>query len=311
MKKKIIHYLAITNIFLLIYITFQNKVLAESFVTNSKSSITLFPFIFMEIFCSIHMSVFVLLPLSKIISKNKPTTTFCVLFIIRLILLVIGDIINPMITAIVDFMAIFIGAFILIPVIIGLRKETSKKTSNGYTDVPDYEFDNIGIKNPDIFKKELVNKFIKYEEAYCNEDYTYLKKNTSDTLYKMLEYSLNLSREKGIKSKTTDIKEIDCKICSITNDKDNITVCMYLKASLLDYSVDLVGNVIEGSSTKRKTTEYILIFEKTNPKNSNIINCLNCGSPTTETTGKYCKYCGSSLNKTNNDWILKKCTKLK
>ena len=41
------------------------------------------------------------------------TKIFGVLFLIRLVILIIGDMINPGVMAIVDFMSVFFGAFIV------------------------------------------------------------------------------------------------------------------------------------------------------------------------------------------------------
>ena len=44
--------------------------------------------------------------------------TFAVLFGIRLAILIIGDIIAPGIMAMIDFMAVFFGAFVVIPLLL-------------------------------------------------------------------------------------------------------------------------------------------------------------------------------------------------
>ena len=70
----------------------------------------------MEAVVSIHMSVFVLMPLSKIISKDNSKKTFWILFGIRVAILLFFDLFITTGIAIVDFMAVFIGGFILIPI---------------------------------------------------------------------------------------------------------------------------------------------------------------------------------------------------
>ena len=86
------------------------------FATNGDESITLSVAILMEAFISIHMSFFVLLPLAEIISQENKKKTFWTLFGIRAgILLFFDFFITPMI-AIVDFIAVFIGGFIVLPI---------------------------------------------------------------------------------------------------------------------------------------------------------------------------------------------------
>lgn len=72
--------------------------------------------IFMEAFVSIHMSLFVLSPLSKIISKDNSKKTFWILFGIRAGILLFFDIFITPGIAILDFYAVFIGAFIIVPI---------------------------------------------------------------------------------------------------------------------------------------------------------------------------------------------------
>lgn len=70
----------------------------------------------MEVIVSIYMSVFILMPLSKIISKENSKKTFWILFGIRVVILLIFDLFITTGIAIVDFIAVFIGTFILIPI---------------------------------------------------------------------------------------------------------------------------------------------------------------------------------------------------
>ena len=70
----------------------------------------------MEAFVSIHMSIFVLMPLSKIISKDNSKKTFWILFGIRVAILLFFDLFITTGIAVVDFMAVFVGVFILIPI---------------------------------------------------------------------------------------------------------------------------------------------------------------------------------------------------
>ncbi len=78
--------------------------------------------LFMEAFVSIHMSVFVLSPLSKIISKDNSKKVFWILFAIRAAILIFCDLFVTTGIATVDFIAVFIGAFIVIPISTAITK---------------------------------------------------------------------------------------------------------------------------------------------------------------------------------------------
>lgn len=86
------------------------------FADNGSGGFPISFAIFMEIFVTIHMTVFVLLPLSKIWGGNNSKTLFKILFIGRLCLLLYFDFFVTPAVAIADFLAVFIGAFIIVPV---------------------------------------------------------------------------------------------------------------------------------------------------------------------------------------------------
>lgn len=71
--------------------------------------------IFMELFVTIHMTAFVLTPLSKIFGGSKSKELFNILFIGRILLLIYFDFFVSPIVAVADFLAVFIGAFIVVP----------------------------------------------------------------------------------------------------------------------------------------------------------------------------------------------------
>ena len=80
-------------------------------VLAKDSDLNAFTAIFMEAFVTIHMTFFVLIPLSKIISRNNHQKVFWWLFWIRIGVLVFFDFFVTPYIAIVDFFAVFVGAF--------------------------------------------------------------------------------------------------------------------------------------------------------------------------------------------------------
>lgn len=69
-----------------------------------------------EAFVSIHMSLFVFKPLSEILSKENSKQTFWRLFTIRAVVLLFCDFFITPYVAIIDFLAVFIGAFSIVPI---------------------------------------------------------------------------------------------------------------------------------------------------------------------------------------------------
>jgi len=86
------------------------------FATSSDDELPIFIAIFMEAFVSIHMSVFVLKPLSQMFAKENSNKLFWTLFAIRAGILLFFDIFVTTYIAIVDFFAVFIGAFLIVPI---------------------------------------------------------------------------------------------------------------------------------------------------------------------------------------------------
>jgi len=71
-----------------------------------------------EAFVSIHMSVFVINPLSKKISKDNSKKIFWILFVIRAVFLLLFDFfVNPYIAVGIDFIVLFVLLMIVMPII--------------------------------------------------------------------------------------------------------------------------------------------------------------------------------------------------
>ena len=70
----------------------------------------------MEAFVTIHMSVFVLLPMSKLLSKDNWKKLFITLFVARAAILLFYDFFITTDIAMLDFFMVFLGAFLVVPI---------------------------------------------------------------------------------------------------------------------------------------------------------------------------------------------------
>lgn len=86
------------------------------FASNGDNDFPIGMALFMEAFVSIHMSVFVLIPLSEMFAKENSKKLFWTLFFIRVVILLLFDIFITPFIAIFDFISVFIGAFIVVPI---------------------------------------------------------------------------------------------------------------------------------------------------------------------------------------------------
>lgn len=112
-KKKII-----TSVFIIVGTIEVLLLLAINSLPVFGSIIPLGIAIFVELFISIHMSVFVLYPLARIINDDPKNAkkSFIKMFAARAIFLVLTDIFISPAVAIFDFFSLFIGIFILVPI---------------------------------------------------------------------------------------------------------------------------------------------------------------------------------------------------
>ena len=72
--------------------------------------------LFMEAFVTMHMSAFVLMPMAYLVEKENPQKMFWFFFIARIVLLLYFDFYVSKMVCIVDFFAVFVGAFIIVPI---------------------------------------------------------------------------------------------------------------------------------------------------------------------------------------------------
>ena len=84
----------------------------------------------LEAFITIHMSIFVFKPLADMIPNYDSKTIFWTLFIIRALFLLIFDFFVTPWIVIGDFIFVFIGAFVIVPLTKSMTKGMPPKTSN-------------------------------------------------------------------------------------------------------------------------------------------------------------------------------------
>ncbi|MBE5822203.1 MAG: hypothetical protein E7311_06450 [Clostridiales bacterium] len=278
--------------------------------------------LFMELFCSIHMSVFFLMPLAKIKNPENFKDTFLKYFFIRAIVLFIGNFINPFI-CILDFFTIFIGAFIIIPLISNSsnynifenkndtldsnkyihisNKKYSYKTNKKFykkdheyipnKNIPDVILEKNGILNPSLFKEELYTIFITYLNAYSNIDYSTLSSICTSLHFHVVSNKLNYFEKTKEKSIYRNFYKNNITIDDIDNYGHAQTVSAIMDVDFDSFKTDSNGN----SYNNHNCQKFNVIFVKNNRHISDIKECKNCGAPVSKIDLK-CDYCGSIIN---------------
>lgn len=100
------------------------------FASNGENDFFALGALGIEAFVSIHMSVFVLKPLAEMFSKENSKKTFWNLFAIRAGILIFCDFFVTPYIAIADFIGVFIGAIIVVPICAKITKTQIDRRSN-------------------------------------------------------------------------------------------------------------------------------------------------------------------------------------
>ena len=137
--------------------------------------------IFVEAFCTIHMTVFVLLPISKMLDPDKNKNLFKKLFIGRIIFLLFYDIFIGTYIAMVDFFMIFLGAFIIVPIFFSNTQKENKE--NIYSNVLIDEEIKSGYDGSYLFLLEKMKQYFELDEFLLSELDSFLNKNKQNTIF--------------------------------------------------------------------------------------------------------------------------------
>lgn len=104
------------------------------FASSIDDNIPITAALCIEAFVSIHMSVFVLKPLAETFSPENSKKTFLLLFIIRVVILLIFDFFITPYIFIVDLLAVFVGAFIILPICAAVKNSKTKNVIDNAVD---------------------------------------------------------------------------------------------------------------------------------------------------------------------------------
>ena len=153
--------------------------------------------IFVEAFISVHMSLFVLSPLSKIISQDNSKKVFWILFGIRVVILLVFDIFISTSIVIFDFFAVFIGALIIVPI---SAKITGTPISYSNSSIPRNTItNNLDDNNVEIVKD--TSPIVAFDNTYYGNEKKILKnmiteefKNHGDNVKTLTTSKLNKNK---------------------------------------------------------------------------------------------------------------------
>jgi len=155
------------------------------YASNGSPSIPLYMAIFLEAFITIHMSLFVMMPISKIFGKDNYKSLFWKLFIVRIIFLLLVDILITPEIVILDFFALFIGDFLVVPICTVMKKASNRALVNKLV----YSHDSLN-SNP-ILRCEKCGMEVTLDHKFCSNCGKTITKDTSPIVKTDKEYLLS------------------------------------------------------------------------------------------------------------------------
>lgn len=156
------------------------------YASNGSPSIPLYMAILLEAFITIHMSLFVMIPISKIFGKENSKSLFLKLFIARIIFLLLVDILITPEIVILDFFSLFIGAFLVVPICTVIKKASNRSLVNKLV----YSHDSLNSNS--ILRCEKCGMEVTLNHKFCSNCGKTIVKDTSpfvkiDAMYLLSE----------------------------------------------------------------------------------------------------------------------------
>ena len=238
--------------------------------SSSEDTFILFA-ILTEAFITIHMTIFVIWPLSKLLPFNDSRKTFWTLFIFRIVFLLFCDFFVTPGVYTLDFLFVFIGAFIVVPIAaVAKRKDKIDNSSK----VNDLILDNNNVEKPSLTpsisdeeikvsekkNEEVIREAIKNLKCpKCNEKLRPIDRfcpNCGADVKKEVEFQINNAGKQAPIIKKEYV--LPTSFPDIYNSSENNILDEYIKIELENQKIDLNTKLVPLSTLKRKKVLSII-----------------------------------------------------
>lgn len=238
--------------------------------SSSEDTFILFA-ILTEAFITIHMTIFVIWPLSKLLPFNDSRKTFWTLFIFRIVFLLFCDFFVTPGVYTLDFLFVFIGAFIVVPIAaVAKRKDKIDNSSK----VNDLILDNNNVEKPSLTpsisdeeikvsekkNEEVIREAIKNLKCpKCNEKLRPIDRfcpNCGADVKKEVEFQINNAGKQAPIIKKEYV--LPTSFSNIYSSSENNILDEYIKIELENQKIDLNTKLVPLSTLKRKKVLSII-----------------------------------------------------
>ena len=227
--------------------------------------------LFTEAFVTIHMTIFVIFPLSRLLPLEDSSKAFWLLFISRVVFLLFCDFFVTPDVYILDFLSVFIGAFLVVPIatvfkLKGKSKNSSKVqelilNNNNVQRTPlvsstsDEEIKVSEKKNEEVIRAAIKN----LKCPKCNEKLRPIDKfcpNCGADVKKEVELQINNAGKQAPIIKKEYV--LPTSFSNIYNSSENNVLEEYIKIELENQKIDLNTKLMPLSTLKRKKVLSII-----------------------------------------------------
>ncbi|HPM75840.1 MAG TPA: TIM44-like domain-containing protein [bacterium] len=165
------------------------------------------------------------------------------------------------------------------------------------------------------FRARIGTTFMHLQKAWSAKEWERLRPYETDRLFQTHLFWLQRYRDHGYTNVLENINLQKIEVVKVERDPffDIITVRLY--ASMIDYTVDREGKIVEGGKNRtRKFSEYWTFIRKAGFKKKEPQGewdepgdrCPSCGAPLKVSMHGVCEYCGSNITGGDFDWTLAK-----
>lgn len=250
-----------------IWLLFVPFIVLASSSGDSRIGVALFT----EAFVTIHMTIFVIFPLSRLLPLEDSSKAFWMLFISRVVFLLFCDFFVTPDVYILDFLSVFIGAFLVVPIATVFKL---KSKSNNSSKVEELILNNNNVQRTPLVSstsdeeikvsekknEEVISAAIKNLKCpKCNEKLRPIDKfcpNCGADVKQEVELQINNAGKQAPIIKKEYV--LPTSFSNIYNSSENNVLEEYIKIELENQKIDLNTKLVPLSTLKRKKVLSII-----------------------------------------------------